>query len=682
MITKLRLKNWKSHLDSEFKFSDGVNALIGIMGSGKSSVTQAVCFALFGTFPALQTKRITLNDLIMKKPSMKSGCEVEVDFVADGKEYRIRRVVESKKGTSLAEISEGGKLIDEGPQAVTRAVESVLQMDYELFSRAVYSEQNGLDHFLRIPKGSRMQQIDEMLKVDRFEKAREETVGLANKVKNRRDEKLRTITDLEKEGVDEKIATLNSEITQFQNEREGLQKDVEAVRKEKGSAEQGLESVEGKESELNESRQEIQGIRSGLSEVEKNIETKKKRLEEFGGVDGIAEKTGQLDTDIEKLKHDSTDANSAMLKARDEITSINTEIKLITDSITELEGVEAKCHVCDSPMTDEKKKGLLESRKGKEKELSDRTSALAASAEEHNQTKAKLDGELRDKELEKERLSSVSGEADAIREMEARKDAYIKREAVLAGRISELEKALKETDISALRQKLRDIAARESEAATKLGGINNRISDKQDILKHLVEKKDILDRYKEEIKQDTNITEMLGNFVKVLRMTQEQLREEFLKTVNGIMSEIWNELYPYGDFSSIRLSIEGGDYILQLKETTPGEASGEESWISVDGIASGGERSMACLALRIAFSKAFIPNLKWLILDEPTHNLDSNAIEQFSQILREKIDQFVDQVFLITHEERISEAVGGSSGSLHHLERDKEANEPTRVKTV
>jgi DNA repair exonuclease SbcCD ATPase subunit len=102
----------------------------------------------------------------------------------------------------------------------------------------------------------------------------------------------------------------------------------------------------------------------------------------------------------------------------------------------------------------------------------------------------------------------------------------------------------------------------------------------------------------------------------------------------------------------------------------------------VDGIASGGERSMACLALRIAFSKAFIPNLKWLILDEPTHNLDSNAIEQFSQILREKIDQFVDQVFLITHEERISEAVGGSSGSLHHLERDKEANEPTRVKTV
>jgi DNA repair exonuclease SbcCD ATPase subunit len=177
----------------------------------------------------------------------------------------------------------------------------------------------------------------------------------------------------------------------------------------------------------------------------------------------------------------------------------------------------------------------------------------------------------------------------------------------------------------------------------------------------------MLKRYKEEIDKDQDISEKLSKFVKVLKLTQDQLRQEFLKNVNHSMSMIWNELYPYGDFSDVRLTIDR-DYVLQLK--------GSEGWISVEGTASGGERSLACLALRIAFSMALVPNLKWLILDEPTHNLDVNAIDQFTGVLRERINSFVEQVFLITHEERVSE---GILGSLYRLERNKEINEPSRV---
>jgi DNA repair exonuclease SbcCD ATPase subunit len=73
---------------------------------------------------------------------------------------------------------------------------------------------------------------------------------------------------------------------------------------------------------------------------------------------------------------------------------------------------------------------------------------------------------------------------------------------------------------------------------------------------------------------------------------------------------------------------------------------------------------------------AFIPSLKWLILDEPTHNLDHNAIAQFAEVLREKIHSFANQVFLITHEDRISEGV---TGHFYRLERKKELDEPTKV---
>ena len=45
-------------------------------------------------------------------------------------------------------------------------------------------------------------------------------------------------------------------------------------------------------------------------------------------------------------------------------------------------------------------------------------------------------------------------------------------------------------------------------------------------------------------------------------------------------------------------------------------------------MASGGERSIACLAMRIAMAMVIVPNLRWLILDEPTHNIDEQGISK------------------------------------------------------
>src|SRR3990172_9727295 len=99
MITKVRLKNWRSHLDSTMEFTPGTNALIGIMGSGKSSIMEAICFALLGTFPGLQAKKLKLDDVIMKKPSEKTDAEVEVDVRIGGTTFSIRRTIERNKGT-------------------------------------------------------------------------------------------------------------------------------------------------------------------------------------------------------------------------------------------------------------------------------------------------------------------------------------------------------------------------------------------------------------------------------------------------------------------------------------------------------------------------------------------------------------------------------------------------------
>ena len=91
------------------------------------------------------------------------------------------------------------------------------------------------------------------------------------------------------------------------------------------------------------------------------------------------------------------------------------------------------------------------------------------------------------------------------------------------------------------------------------------------------------------------------------------------------------------------------------------------------------QRSLAALALRIAFSLALARNLGMLVLDEPTHNLDVNAIDELAITLRERLPNLIDQIFLITHEERLESAV---SGYLYKLERNKELDEPTKVNLV
>ncbi len=103
------------------------------------------------------------------------------------------------------------------------------------------------------------------------------------------------------------------------------------------------------------------------------------------------------------------------------------------------------------------------------------------------------------------------------------------------------------------------------------------------------------------------------------------------------------------------------------------------NWIPVEGVTSGGEQTCACLTLRIAFAVVLTPALSWLVLDEPTHNLDFEGIRELAIALRERIPELVKQLLLITHEERMESAV---SGFLYRFYRDKNSDEPTRVKQI
>ncbi len=783
MIKKIKLQNWKSHLDSEFEFSKGVNGLIGIMGSGKTSVMDAISFALFGTCPNLKAKKITLNDLIMKKPQQKTKATVELEFEINGKNYLVKRVIELDKGTVEAEIRENGKLLNVNSKNVTAEVERILQMDYELFSKAVYSEQNSLDYFLTIPKGQRMEKIDKMLKLDRFEIAREGAVGIENKIKVRKREKEKIYSELTKEDVKKKIVEILAEIEEINEEISLLKHRLELIREEKKELSEKISEIEGKEEKLNSLEKDLKGIEIGLKETNENIEKIKERIK-GKDLNELSKEYEKLGNEIKNLENSLEEKNKILREKTDELSSIETKISIIKEEIpkislkisekekdylefeelkkelkepenvlkerkeeieqlkkslydfeakrreilrvlNELERVKDKCPVCESTISTEKRENLINERKEKikalEKEIEEKkgileekikglgkieervkrfgileekikgleelkkdlekmknnlelfqnkSPSLKEEIENFKNLKEKMEKELMEKKVEADRIKTVLNEIGDLKILKKKKEEYENKKEEILKEKEKLEKELEEVKISELRLSLQEKIKKETEVLTKINNSNQIIEEKGKRLEELKEKDKILENYKNEIKNYEKVIEEISNFIKALKITQDQLREEFLKTVNYIMNKIWEELYPYKDFPEIRLTIDG-DYVLQLKEMG--------KWIPVEGIVSGGERSLACLALRIAFSLAFIPNLRWLILDEPTHNLDTIAITHFSNILKEKINQFVDQVFIITHEERISDAI---TGNLYKLERNKEINEPTRIAEI
>ncbi len=279
MITKLILKNWRSHSNNVINFAEGTNCFIGSMGSGKSSVMDAICFALFGTFPQLQQRKIKLEDIIMKKPRPQEQAEIEVFFDLNGTEWNVKRTV--RKGKTTAELRKNNEIIESPqPSKVTAEVERVLKVDYDLFTRAIYSEQNQLDMFLTIPKGQRMKKIDQLLAIDKFEKARSTTKALTNRCISASSEKAQFVKTLEADQSLAKLGELHNELETIIKEKKAFKEELGRASMEKQRVRDEIERLKEKEKRLQEIKEEIKTYSALLEVVEKDIEKIKEDLME------------------------------------------------------------------------------------------------------------------------------------------------------------------------------------------------------------------------------------------------------------------------------------------------------------------------------------------------------------------------------------------------------------------
>jgi len=778
------LKNWRSHLESKINFSIGTNVLVGIVGSGKTSVLDAICFALFGTTPNLLSKKIKLDDIIMRKPTEKNKTEVEVYFQINGDTYSVKRIIEKRKGTTYSEIRENGKLIESpNSQRVTEIVEKTLKIDYELFSKAIYSEQNALDYFLTIPRGLRMKKIDELLMIDKFEKARGSAVTLTNRLIERKIGKQSIIDQVNIEELKKNISEIKKSLDQIISEKNQLSKEFDEITSEKTGLDK--ETVElqrlkerlevlrieekGFNSAIEETKKSIESleealkgqtkekIEKNLSELKQNIKKLEKSLKEkqnkYEKINSLAseskakidfiknEKIERLEKEFEEKlkikdgiknfeKEIGKDAEKQLEKTRSlyenllgNILEINAKIKEYDEIVNQLSFVN-KCPVCESELNEDKKYSLIEKKQNqintmnkkleklkKEKELSEKEIKrlqdaiknfekmiiqikdfdkiadeleksrktfrdLSEQAIKNDNQLSKLRKEigeievkLRDSIEKKQKFEILDVKQKDYQERKRRFDELDKERKETEQKISETEQKIAGRDLTKLEKRLKLLIAKHKELETKVKSFDQLIKEKESRKKEYETKLDEVTKQVKDVQRLEKTIRDLRIFGKALEQTQIELRTDFVGAVNYTMNKLWSALYPYQDFAEIGLSVEEGDYVLQLR-------SKWGSWVNVEGVASGGERSIACLALRIAFSLVLAPQLKILVLDEPTHNLDEKSVESLAMTLKERIGEFIDQLFIISHDSKIEDAI---TGNAYRLERDKIKDGVTKV---
>jgi DNA repair protein SbcC/Rad50 len=167
-ILDIRFKNLNSltgewHIDFTHPdyLSDGIFAIIGPTGSGKTTILDAICLGLYGRTPRLEKVTKSTNEIMSRQAG---ECYAEVTFETQKGRYRChwsqrraRKKPDGELQPARHEIADvhSDKVLESKITHVEELVEKVTGMDFDRFTRSMLLAQGGFAAFLQAPPDKR-----------------------------------------------------------------------------------------------------------------------------------------------------------------------------------------------------------------------------------------------------------------------------------------------------------------------------------------------------------------------------------------------------------------------------------------------------------------------------------------------------------------------------------------------
>jgi len=178
LVLKIRgLRSYREEVEIDFRDRD-LFAIIGDTGAGKSSILDALCFALYGT-ATWSGKAVT--DLIS---SGAAALSVELSFRADDRIWTVNRTARAGPGASLHKLvaNDDPSLHFDAAATVNEKIEGLVGLDYKGFLRAVVLPQGRFQQLLQSTPGERSAVLKAIFRVDELEAVRAAALTVRSRV--------------------------------------------------------------------------------------------------------------------------------------------------------------------------------------------------------------------------------------------------------------------------------------------------------------------------------------------------------------------------------------------------------------------------------------------------------------------------------------------------------------------
>ncbi|GKS67340.1 chromosome segregation protein SMC [Nitrosarchaeum sp.] len=670
MITAIELGDFLSHSETNLEFGNGVTVFVGQNGAGKSSIIDAITFALFGQHTRKSNKGL------IKRGSNQGYAKVE--FSINGKQYQAVRKIDNRGGLAakfteknndeFLEIAAGER--KQFGESMTSEIEKTIGLGFEKLKIASIVQQGELNAIIKAKPKEFKELLNAIIGIDKLDVASEIMKIIT---KNFR-EKIKNDVGYDDTHIDILLRDLqkyNTELEESKPQKEQLNEKQMELQREISTLRAKLEIETPKIDKINQlelRKKELQSyVKTAIQEIQREIDEKEHKIRDCEGCFEHIYTKKDSESKMEKVEL-AVEENQKRIQ---DLTSQIASLKEKLDLAEKIQLKDNKCPVCDSKV--EKLNPIFQKEHLIQEilNINEQINSIEKERIMYNQKRIEFS-----QKLQNARDAEATLRAHSIKDQEdlrkIRDEIKIKKNSVQNIPISNNSNLLEISQIDSHAKMI-------FENITKLEQETEGFNQKEFLnLKKIIDEKQI---------ELSRIDQHIGAVIQKITKYHEQIKtiqdivlnlkivKKYVEKLDTIQINIFNRDGPVAmslrSWALNTISIKSSEYLtllntkiqrIVLSEKTRDISISCYSKTEVLDIESlsGGEQVSVALALRLGMASLLgASNLNLMILDEPTTHLDAERKKALVGVLSQLSDitsvgkpmQFI----IITHDAEIFE---------------------------
>jgi exonuclease SbcC len=547
LIERLELKNFEGYRHAEVEFARGLNVITGRNSTGKTTILEALLFALYGGAPGLEKKLLVsklqnaAGPMSVKLVANMQGKRVEIlrEGRLIGKENEPKRFRMEKLSLKI----DGKEVPVNGEEELNRKVCELAGMGVKMFTTLLYARQGEIANILEPKK----EDMDLILGISLIKELVEQLDSARKLLEKYEGKDAKTMLEMFQKQLPEITSQINHYKRHVSYLESNVQKLEEIVSKAKSKElKELLKNIEQRDALANNVRKMEASANGILGERGvKSLDELKKLAEE------VAKKEGELESEINRLEEEEKRINSAYNDVCSKLNEIETHLKSVGASTVEdlekqiasteeqytqitnrLQTEQAKLNETEKTrnMLDGKIKALEEDVKTHERLLAEGRTSCPTCGQ-------KIDPEMLEQMTkdERERLQHLKEELDVVegeyQKLKATVNELSRASMQLSNKMDQLQNAYNRIVTLLAGKKVEELGKEKSAAEKDLEGIRETIKVQSGELTKIRTEKDAL-------------LKALNNVVQ-LEKERGQLEEQLRKCLELIRTGMQALAFPF-----------------------------------------------------------------------------------------------------------------------------------------